>query len=57
MSDAGRHAMMPSMPIASRIGLSLAGLCVVAAGTVLWVRFGGLVYFDMLAASFIGCLF
>jgi len=43
------------MTIASRIGLSLAGLAAVALGGLLWMRFGELVYFDVIAASFAGC--
>ena len=45
------------MSLASKLALSTAGLAVVAAGTVLWVKFGTLVYFDVIAASFIGCFF
>ncbi|CAN5374285.1 hypothetical protein BH10PSE9_BH10PSE9_17900 [soil metagenome] len=45
------------MSLATRLGLSAAGAAVIAAGTVLWVEFGTLVYFDVVAASFIGCFF
>jgi hypothetical protein len=44
------------MTAASKIGLSVAGLAVIAAGVVLWVKFGTLVYFDTIAAAFVGCL-
>jgi hypothetical protein len=45
------------MSLVSKLGLSVAGAAVIAAGTVLWVKFGTLVYFDVVAASFIGCFF
>ena len=45
------------MSLATRLGLSAAGVAVIAAGSVLWVKFGTLVYFDVVAASFIGCFF
>lgn len=45
------------MSFVSKLALSAAGLAVAAAGTVLWVKFGTLVYFDVVAASFIGCFF
>ena len=45
------------MTLAPKIGLSLAGLALVAFGAALWVKFGTLVYFDTVAAAFIGCLF
>jgi hypothetical protein len=41
----------------AKIALSLAGLAGIAGGVALWARFGGLVYFDMAAASFVGCFF
>ncbi|HMN86287.1 MAG TPA: hypothetical protein PKA74_09910 [Bauldia sp.] len=43
------------MTLAPKIALSLAGLAAIAAGGVLWAKFGGLVYFDAIAAGFIGC--
>ena len=43
------------MTLAPKIGLSLAALAAVAFGATLWAKFGGLVYFDMLASAFIGC--
>jgi hypothetical protein len=43
------------MTLAPKIGLSLAALGAVALGAVLWTKFGELVYFDTLAAAFIGC--
>ena len=45
------------MSLASKISLSVAGLAVAGLGTMLWVKFGTLVYFDVVAASFIGCFF
>jgi hypothetical protein len=45
------------MSLAPKIALSVAGLAVVGLGGVLWARFGTLVYFDVVAASFIGCFF
>lgn len=44
------------MALAPKIMLILAGLAVVGTGVVLWVQYGGLIFFDMLAASFLGCL-
>lgn len=43
------------MTLAPKIGLSLGGLAFVAFGAALWAQFGGLVYFDTLAAAFMGC--
>jgi hypothetical protein len=43
------------MTLAPKIGIALGGLALTGVGAVLWLRFGGLVYFDMLAASFVGC--
>jgi hypothetical protein len=43
------------MALAPKILLSLAGAATVALGAVLWARFGNLVYFDVIAASFAGC--
>ena len=43
------------MSLTSKLALSLAGLATVALGAVLWLRFGNLVYFDAIAASFAGC--
>jgi hypothetical protein len=37
------------------MGLIAGGLVLIAIGSVLWVKFGALVYFDTLAARFIGC--
>ncbi len=47
--------MLPAMALAPKIGLSLAGLATVVLGGYLWMRFGDLVYFDVIAASFAGC--
>ena len=46
---------MPVMALAPKIALSLAGLALVAGGAWLWAAFGRLVYFDLIAAAFIGC--
>jgi uncharacterized membrane protein len=45
------------MTLTPKIVLSLAGLVALAGGAALWARFGGMVYFDMAAASFAGCFF
>jgi hypothetical protein len=36
-------------------GFAIGALVLIAAGIVLWVRFGTLVYFDTIAAAFLGC--
>ena len=41
--------------LAPKIGLSLGGLALVGIGAVLWLKYGALVYFDTLAAAFLGC--
>jgi hypothetical protein len=38
-----------------KTGLVIGGLALIAMGVVLWAKFGALVYFDTLAAAFIGC--
>jgi hypothetical protein len=43
------------MTTAPKLGLTLGGLLLVAAGVALWAKFGSLVYFDTLASAFIGC--
>jgi hypothetical protein len=43
------------MTLAPKIGLTLAGLGLVAFGAALWARYGELVWFDTLASAFIGC--
>lgn len=43
------------MTLAPKITLGLAALAVLGGGAALWAKFGGLVYFDMAAASLIGC--
>lgn len=45
------------MTLSSGLGLSFAALATIAGGTALWATYGNLVYFDALAASFIGCFF
>jgi hypothetical protein len=47
-ASAGNHRLGPIFGIAA--------LALIAAGVVLWARFGTLVYFDTLAAAFVGCL-
>ena len=43
------------MSVTSKLALSFAGLAAVALGGFLWLRFGNLVYFHVIAASFAGC--
>lgn len=43
------------MTLAPKITLSLAALALLGGGAVLWAKFGGLVYFDLVAVSVIGC--
>jgi hypothetical protein len=43
------------MALAPKVGIGLGALALVAGGRLLWVKFGSLVYFDMLAAAFGGC--
>jgi hypothetical protein len=40
-----------------KAGLAAGGLVLIALGGVLWAKFGALVYFDTIAAAFIGCFF
>jgi hypothetical protein len=47
--------MLAPMSPTSKLTLSLAGLAALAFGGFLWLRFGNLVYFDVIAASFAGC--
>jgi len=37
-------------------GFAILALAVIAAGAVLWARYGTLVYFDTIAAAFVGCV-
>ncbi len=55
MTHRGAGAMLRAMTLAPKIALSLAGLAAVVLGGWLWMRFGNLVYFDVIAASFAGC--
>jgi len=43
------------MALAPNVAIGLGALVLVAGGGMLWVKFGSLVYFDMLAATFAGC--
>jgi hypothetical protein len=43
------------MSLAPTLGLSFAGLGLVAGGVALWAAYGSLVWFDTLAAAFLGC--
>ena len=45
------------MNLAAKTALSLAGFALVGGGVLLWLQFGRLVYFDIIAASFVGCFF
>jgi hypothetical protein len=49
------RAILGVMPLAPKIGLSLGGLGLVAFGGALWAKYSELVWFDTLAAAFIGC--
>jgi hypothetical protein len=44
------------MTMAMRISVAFGLLALVAGGAVLWIRFGSLVYFDVIAGAFVGCL-
>ncbi len=51
--------MIEAMSIfANRAGLGLAvlALVLITGGALLWARYGTLVYFDTIAAAFVGCL-
>jgi hypothetical protein len=43
------------MTLAPKIALSLAALALIGGGAALWAHYGSLVYFDTLAAAFVGC--
>lgn len=43
------------MTLVPKIALGMTGLALLAGGAALWTAFGSLVYFDVLAAGFIGC--
>ncbi len=45
------------MTLAPKIAFSFAALTLIAIGAALWVHYGSLVYFDTLAAAFVGCFF
>jgi hypothetical protein len=49
--------MIGAMSLVPKIGLSFAGLALVAFGSALWLKYGTLDYFDVVAASFVGCFF
>lgn len=44
-----------SLPRPLLIGFGVAGSLLFAVAALLWMRYGGLVYFDRLASSFAGC--
>jgi hypothetical protein len=44
-----------AMALASRAGIGLGALALIAGGAVLWAQYGSLVYFDMLASALAGC--
>jgi hypothetical protein len=48
---------MQGMAFAPKAAIGLGALAIIAGGVVLWSRFGGLVYFDMLASAVAGCFF
>lgn len=39
----------------AKLSLTLTGLAALAFGAALWAHYGSLVYFDQLAAAFVGC--
>lgn len=43
------------MTLAPTLGLSFAGLGLIAGGVALWAAYGNLVWFDTLATTFLGC--
>lgn len=43
------------MTLAPKLGLSFAALAALAFGGALWAAYGDLVFFDALAAGFMGC--
>ena len=45
------------MSLAPKVSLSLAALALIGGGVALWAHYGSLVYFDTLAAAFVGCFF
>ena len=47
--------MLSVMTLAPKLALSLTALAVLGGGIALWAHFGSLVFFDTVAASFIGC--
>ena len=36
-------------------GVAIGGVVLVALGAALWMKFGSLVWFDTIAAAFVGC--
>ena len=44
------------MAPAPKVFIGLGALALVPGGGALWAKFGSLVYFDRLAATFAGCL-
>lgn len=43
------------MALAPKVAIELGALALLVGGGALWMKFGSLVYFDMLAATFAGC--
>lgn len=43
------------MTLVPKLAMGVTGLALLAGGAVLWTMFGSLVYFDVLAAGFMGC--
>jgi hypothetical protein len=48
---------MQGMALAPKAAIGLGALALIAGGVVLWVQYGGLVYFDMLTSGLAGCFF
>lgn len=50
-----RYIPVMNLALAPKLALSAFGLAFVVAGAALWAEYGSLVYFDTLAAGFVGC--
>lgn len=43
------------MAVAGKAAIGVGALALLASGAALWLQFGSLVYFDMLASALAGC--
>lgn len=43
------------MTVGPKVAIGLTGVALLVGGAALWAMFGSMIYFDVLAASFIGC--